>query len=86
MIQIALHRGFSWIVARSDVRPREWGDTSHGWQGKSADVRRAYVVGWIEHFKHFDNGAYWLSQHKAQRFQGPKRRRCFSRSCGRQAP
>lgn len=86
MIQIVLHRSLSWVIACSDGMLREWGDTSHGWQGKSADVRRAHVVGWIEHFKHFDSGACWLSPYKAQRFQGAKRRRRFSRSCGRQAP
>ena len=86
MIQIVLHRRLSLIIACSDEMQWEWRDTSHGWQGKSADVRRAHVVGWIEHCKHVDTGACRLSQHKAQRFQGPKRRRHFSRSCARQAP
>jgi hypothetical protein len=85
MIQIVLHRSLSSRIACSDGMQWKWGDTSHGWQGKSADVRRAHVVGWVEHFRHWDNSASWLSQHKVQRFQGPKRRRRFSCSCGRQA-
>ena len=81
MIQIVLHRRLSLVIACSDGTQWERGDTSHGWQGKSADVRRAHVVGWIEHFRHFDNSACWLLLHKAQRFQAPKRRRRFSGSC-----
>jgi hypothetical protein len=72
MIQIALHRDLSWIIACSDVRQGEQGKISHGWQGKSADVRRAHVVGWVGHFRHWDNSARWLSRNKAQRFQGSK--------------
>jgi hypothetical protein len=30
MIQIALHRVFSWIIARSDARQSELEDTAHG--------------------------------------------------------
>jgi hypothetical protein len=86
MIRIVLHRSLSSAIACSDGMRWGQGDTSHGWQGKSADVRRAQVVGWIEHFRHLDNGACWLSHYKAQRFQGPERRHGFSRSCGRQAP
>jgi hypothetical protein len=48
MIQIALHRSLSWVIACSDVRQWERGDTSHGWQDKSADCRRAIVVGGVE--------------------------------------
>ena len=86
MIQIALHRGFSWVVACSEVRQWERGDTGHGWQGKSADIRRPHVVGWIEHFRHWDNSASWLLRNKAQRFLGSKRRRLVSRSCGHRTP
>ena len=86
MIQIVLHRSLSLVIACSDGMRWDWGDTSHGWQGKSADVRRAHVVGWIEHFRYSDNSACWLSLHKSQRFQGPKRRRRFSSSCERQTP
>jgi hypothetical protein len=48
MIQIVLHRSLSLVLACSDVMQWERGDTSHGWQDKSADVRRAHVVGWTE--------------------------------------
>ena len=48
MIQIVLHRILSLVIACSDVRHWEQGDTSHGWRDKSADCRRAHVVGWVE--------------------------------------
>ena len=48
MIQIVLHRSLSLVLACSDGMQWERGDTSHGWQDKSADVRRAHVVGWTE--------------------------------------
>lgn len=50
MIQIALYRNQSGNIAHSDVRQWERGDTSHGWQDKSPDIRRGRVVGWIEGF------------------------------------
>src|SRR3977135_3001959 len=31
VVQVAIHRGFSWIIVCSDVRPWELGDTGHGW-------------------------------------------------------
>jgi hypothetical protein len=85
MIQIVLHRILSLVIACSEGMQWERGDTSHGWQGKSADVRRAHVVGWIEHFKHCDHSACWLSQRQAERFQWAKRQRVVSRSCRRQS-
>jgi len=48
MIRIVLHRSLSLVIACSDGMQWERGDTSHGWQDKSADVRRAHVVGWTE--------------------------------------
>ena len=50
MIQIVLHRSLSWVIACSDGMQWEWGDTSHGWQDKSADDCRAHVVGWMAIF------------------------------------
>ena len=52
MIPIALHRSLSWVIACSDVRQCERGDTSHGWRDKSADVRRADVAGREGDLKH----------------------------------
>jgi hypothetical protein len=48
MIQIVLYRSLSLVIACSDGMQWERGDTSHGWRDKSADVRRAHVVGWTE--------------------------------------
>ena len=48
MIEIALHRTPSRRVACFDVRQLGQGDRSHGLRDKSADVRRAHVVGWTE--------------------------------------
>ena len=52
MIGIALDRTLSRVIACSDVRQAEQGDTSHGRQGKSADVRRADVVGGVGDVRH----------------------------------
>lgn len=46
MTEIALCRGTSGIVAGSTVMTGEQGQTSRGWQDKSADGCRAHVVGW----------------------------------------
>jgi hypothetical protein len=50
MIQTVLHRNLSLVTAWSDGMQWERGDTSHGWQDKSADGCRAHVVGWIRIF------------------------------------
>src|SRR5882724_11141148 len=47
MIQIVLNRSLSLVIACSDGIQWERGDTSHRWRDKSADVRRAHVVGWV---------------------------------------
>jgi hypothetical protein len=47
MIQIVPHRNLSLVIACSDGMRWVRGDTSHGWQDKSADGCRAHVVGWI---------------------------------------
>ena len=51
MIQIALHRSLSWAIAYSDVKQWQVGDMSHRLRDKSADCRRAHVVGWVEIFR-----------------------------------
>ena len=84
MIPIALHRTLSWVIAVSDVRQWERGDTSQGWQDKSPDFRRGHVVGWIEGFEHPTVGTCWRSDPKAQWIQCPQRRRQHFR--GRSAP
>jgi len=77
MIQIVPHCSLSWIFACSDVRQWEQGDTSHGWQGKSADVRRAHVVGWFGHFGHLKSQTCWLFRRKYQGIQSPERQTQF---------
>jgi hypothetical protein len=77
MIQIVLHRNLSWIIACSDVGQPEQGGTSHGWQGKSADVRRAHVVGWFGHFGHLKSQTCWLFRRKYQGIQRPERQTQF---------
>jgi hypothetical protein len=52
MIQIVLHRSLSLVIACSDGMQWERGDTSHGWQDKSADVRRAHVIGRVEFLRY----------------------------------
>ena len=77
MSQIALHRSLSWMTACSDMRQSEQADTGHGWQGKSADLRRAHVVGWSRHCGHRANSTCWRLRHKAQQFQWSTRRQPF---------
>jgi hypothetical protein len=73
MSLIALHRNLSLVIACSDGMQWERGDTSHGWQDKSADIRLGHVVGWIESFRHWGRGACWRLPRKIQRIQ------CFER-------
>jgi hypothetical protein len=84
MIQIVLYRNLSLVIAWSDGMQWVRGDTSHGWQDKSPDLRRGHVVGWIECFAHSTESTCWRSGHKAQRIQCIKRRRQHFR--GRRAP
>jgi len=84
MIQIVLHRSLLWVIACSDGMQWEPGDTSHGWQDKSPDVRLGHVVGWIESFVHWDRGACWRPYRKVQRIQHVERHR--PSFCGRRSP
>jgi hypothetical protein len=45
MIEIALHRGVSRDIARSDARQWEQADISRGLRDKSTDCRRADMAG-----------------------------------------
>jgi hypothetical protein len=81
MIQIVLHRSLSLVIACSDGMQWERGDTSHGWQDKSPDVRPGHVVGWIESFGHRHRGACWRPHHKFQRIQFLERRRPLFCEC-----
>jgi hypothetical protein len=44
---VALYRSLSGSIACFGTKRSKPEDTSHGWRDKSADVRRAHVVGWI---------------------------------------
>jgi len=83
MIQIVLHRSLSWVTACSDGMLREWGDTSHGWQDKSPDLRLGHVVGWIESFGHWGRGTCWRLFRKVQRIQRIERHRSPFYGCRR---
>ena len=75
MIQIVLHRNLSLVIACSDEMQWVRGDTSHGWQDKSPDIRLGHVVGWIEIFVHWSKGACWRLHRKVQRIQYLERHR-----------
>jgi hypothetical protein len=81
MIQIVLHRNLSLVIACSDGMPWVQGDTSHGWQDKSPDVRLGHVVGWIENFVHWSKGACWRLHRKVQRIQRAERHRSLFCEC-----
>jgi hypothetical protein len=75
MIQIVLHRNLSLVISCSDGMQWERGDTSHGWQDKSRDLRLGHVVGWIESFGHWGRVACWRPLRKVQRIQHIERHR-----------
>jgi hypothetical protein len=77
MIGIARHRSLSWTAACSIVEQGVEEKTSHGRQGKSADVRRAHVVGWFGHFGHLKSQTCWLFRRKYQGIQRPERQTQF---------
>ena len=54
MIGSALRRRLSRGIACLDAREWGQGDISHGLQGKSADVRRGHVVGWVAVLRSYD--------------------------------
>ncbi len=51
---------------------------THGRQDKSADLRRAHVVGWFGFFGTSAQRACWRSCRKAQRFQRSERHPCHT--------
>jgi hypothetical protein len=81
MIQIVLHRNLSLVIACSDEMQWVRGDTSHGWQDKSPDLRLGHVVGGIESFGHWGRGTNWRCHRKVQRIQWLERRRCLFCEC-----
>jgi hypothetical protein len=83
MIQIVLHRSLSLVIACSDGMQWVRGDTSHGWQDKSPDIRLGHVVGWIESLGHWARGACWRSHRKVQRIQRFERHRSSFYGCRR---
>jgi hypothetical protein len=83
MIQTVLYRNLSLVIARSDGMQWVRGDTSHGWQDKSPDIRLWHVVGWIEGFGHWSRGACWRSHRKVQRIQRIERHRSSFYGCRR---
>jgi len=83
MIQIVLHRNLSLVIGCSDGMRWVRGDTSHGWQDKSPDIRLGHVVGWIESFVSWGRGACWRPYHKVQRIQHIERHRSSFYGCRR---
>jgi hypothetical protein len=71
MIEIALRRTFSQVVASLRVTTGEQGNTDRGWQGKSADVRRALVVGWVGHFRRWATAPAGSCGTKCNKFSDP---------------
>ncbi len=70
MIEIALRRRFSKVVASPRVTTREQGKIDRGWQGKRPAVGPAYVVGRAGGFGHGSNGHCWRSPHFLEGNQG----------------
>jgi hypothetical protein len=83
MIQTALDRSLSLVIAWSDGMHWERGDTIHGWQDKSPDLRLGHVIGWIESFVLWGGGSCWRPHRKVQRIQRVERHR--PSFCGRRS-
>jgi hypothetical protein len=75
MIEIALQRRFSKVVAGLRVATGEQGKIDRRWQGKRPAVGPAYVVGCAGGFGHAGNGHCWLSPHFPERNQSCERHR-----------
>jgi hypothetical protein len=75
MIEIALRRRLSKVVANRRAVRREPGKTDRGWQGKRPAVGPAYVVGRAGGFGHDGNGHCWRSPHFLKRNQSCERHR-----------
>ena len=75
MIEIALRRGLSMVIANRRVVRREQGKIDRGWQGKRPAVGPAYVVGRAEGFGHAGNVHCWRSLHFLKRNQSCERHR-----------
>ena len=75
MIEIALRRRFSKVVASPRVTTREQGKIDRGWQGKRPAVGPAYVVGRAGGFGPDSNGHCWRSPHFLKRNQSFERHR-----------
>ena len=71
MIPIALHRRLSGNITCSDVRQREQGHTSEGLLDKSADVRHAHVVGWIEFSRCYKKPSAGASHRNTRQIKSP---------------
>jgi hypothetical protein len=61
MIEIALRRGFSKVVAGPGVTTGAQGMIDRGWQGKRPAIGPAYVVGRARGFGHAGNVRCWRS-------------------------
>jgi hypothetical protein len=75
MIEIALRRSFSKVVASPRVMRREQGKIDRGWQGKRPAVGPAYVVGRAGGFGHGSKGHCWRSPHFLKGNQSCERHR-----------
>jgi hypothetical protein len=75
MIEIALHRGLSKVIANQRVERREHGKTDRGWQGKRPAVGPAYVLGRAGGFGDGSNGHCWRSAQFLKGNQGSERHR-----------
>ena len=83
MIQTVLRGNLSLVIAWSDRMQWVRGDTSHGWQDKSPDLRLGHVAGWIEGFGHRGRAACWRTHRKVQRIQRIKSHRSSFYGCRR---
>jgi len=77
MTRVVLYRGVAGSSAGLTVGKGLERNTTNGRQDKSADLRRAHVVGWVGFFGTSAHRACWRFCHKGQRFQRPERRRRY---------
>jgi hypothetical protein len=80
------HRSLSGRIADLRVREGVPGNSSHGWQDKSADPGRAHVVGWANVFGASANDGAGAPARNAKQINATSAVACRPPTCTRHEP
>ena len=75
MTSVGLHQDLAGYGAGMSIWLGVPGNTTNGWQDKSADLGRAHVVGWVRFFDYSKRQTRWRAPTKSQGFQRAERHR-----------